>query len=231
MRAGTEHKRHKQNTRSTILCFLCSLLCVLCSIPVPAFSQAWAELDAQAEQLYTSGDLKEAIRVARVAVDAASDPRQSAHSMDRLGFFEYTSGNLKDGESFLRQALDLRKKNFGIETLDYAESGNDLALFFRDSGKLPEARELAEQAVTIRSRLLPAGHERIAESLNTLGSIYGLQGDYDLAISRFEEARKIHESQVDPKDFSEEYGTLCVNLAGTYQRIGRYAKAEILFEK
>ena len=32
-------------------------------------------------------------------------------------------------------------------------------------------------------------------------------------------------------EFSEEFGTLCINLAGTYQRVGRYAKAEALFEK
>src|ERR1041384_4889954 len=99
--------REKRNRRSTTVRSLC-VLCLLCSVSVlpPAFSQdarkpAWAELDARAEELYTSGDLKEAIRVARLALDAASDPKQSAHSMDRLGFFEYTSGNLKDGEFFL----------------------------------------------------------------------------------------------------------------------------------
>src|SRR5204863_6084134 len=112
-------------------------------------------------------------------------------------------GNLKDGESFLRQALELRKKTLGTNSLDYAESVNDLALFCRDSGKLTEGRELAEQAVNIRSALLPANDQRIAESLNTLGSILGLQGEYDLAISTFEQARKIHESQPDPRDFGE----------------------------
>jgi CHAT domain-containing protein/tetratricopeptide (TPR) repeat protein len=193
--------------------------------------QGWAELDAQAEELYTNGDLKEAIRVARLAKDAASDQKQSAHSLDRLGFFEYTSGNMKDGESFLRQSLDIRKTTLGTETVDYAESANDLALFCRDTGRLPEARVLAEQAVDIRSRVLPPGDTRIAESLNTLGSIYGLEGEYDLAISRFEEARTFHESHVDPKDFSEEYGTLCINLAGTYQRVGKYAQAEEMFKK
>ena len=81
----------------------------------------------------------------------------------------------------------------------------------------------------------PAYWERgdlpVAESLNTLGSIYALIGEYDLAISRMEEARTIHESELDPKDFSEEYGTLCINLAGTYQRVGKYGKSEDLFEK
>jgi CHAT domain-containing protein/tetratricopeptide (TPR) repeat protein len=193
--------------------------------------QDWASLDRQAEELYTKGDLKEAIRTARLAVDAASGPKQSARSMDRVGFFEYTSGNMKAGESYLRQALELRKKELGIDTVDYAESANDLALFCRDSGKLPEARALAEQAVEIESRLLGGGNLRVAESLNTLGSIMALAGEYDLAITRFEEALAIHESQTDPKEFSEEYGTLCINLAGTCQRAGKYAKSEALFQK
>jgi CHAT domain-containing protein/tetratricopeptide (TPR) repeat protein len=191
----------------------------------------WVSLDKQAEDFYNKGDLNEAIRVARLAVDAASGPRQSGRSLDRLGFFEYTAGNLKDGESFLRRALELRKTQLGVETEDYAESANDLALFCRDLGNFSEARDLAEQAVTIRSRVLGAGNPRLAESLNTLGSILALAGDYDLAITRFEEARAIHESQPEPRDFSEEYGTLCINLAGTYQRVGKYAKSEELFEK
>lgn len=193
--------------------------------------QDWTELDRRAEELYTKGDLKEAIRVARLAVTAASDAKQSARSLDRLGFFEYTAGDLKAGESDLRQALKLRSEKIGIETADYAESANDLALFCRDSNKLPEARTLAEQAVAIRTRVLGPRDLSVAESLNTLASVFALLGEYDLAIVRFEEARGIHESREKAEDLAEEYGTLCINLAGTYHRVGRYAQAEAMFVK
>jgi len=191
----------------------------------------WTSLNGQAEDLYTKGNLKEAIRVSKLALAAASGAQQSGHSMDRLGFFEYTSGDDKNGEQHLRQALELRKSALGIDSADYAESANDLALFCRDSQKWPEGRALAEEALAIRSRMWGASDLRVAESLGTLGSIAALQGDYDLAISKFEDARAIHEAQSDANSLSEEYGTLCVNLAGTYQRVGKYAQAEANFAR
>jgi CHAT domain-containing protein/tetratricopeptide (TPR) repeat protein len=195
-----------------------------------ACAQDWPSLDAQGEKSYAKGDLQAAIRIAKEAVAAASDSKQSAHSLDRLGFFQYTAGDLKTGEASLRHALDIRKTKIGEDTLDYAESANDLALLCRDTDQYPEGRKLAEQAVSIRSRLLGGRDPRVAESLNALGGILVLSGEYDGAIARMEEALAIHQLQ-SPLEFSEEFGTLCINLAGTYQRVGRYANAEAMFEK
>ena len=208
--------------------FAVALLLSASDTPPP---QNWASLDRQAEDLYTKGDLKEAVRVANLALAAASGAQQSGHSMDRLGFFEYTSGDLKSGERHLRQAFELRKNELGADTADFAESANDLALYCRDSDKLPEGRTLAELAVGLRTHVLGATDLRVAESLDTLGSILALQGESDLAISKLEEALHIHEAQPDPNSLGEEYGTLCINLAGTYQRAGKYTKSESLFAK
>jgi CHAT domain-containing protein/Tfp pilus assembly protein PilF len=206
--------------RSSLALFFATLAC----------AQGWSSLDVQAESSYSKGDLAGAIRIAKLAVASAADSQQSAHSLDRLGFFQYTSGDLKSGEAALRQALEMRKTKIGADTLDYAESANDLALLCRDSDQYPEGRRLAEQAVAIRSKLLGGRDPRVAESLNTLGGVLVFLGEYDQAMARMEEALAIHESQ-SPPELSEEFGTLCINLAGTYQRVGRYASAEAMFEK
>jgi CHAT domain-containing protein/tetratricopeptide (TPR) repeat protein len=191
----------------------------------------WDKLTRQVDELYAKGDLREAIRIAAIARDVASTPVQSGHSLDRLGFLYYTSGDLKTGETFLRQSLDLRGSKLGTGTLDYAESANDLALALRDSRQLQEARALAEQSAAIRAAILNPNDPLVAESLNTLGTVHAFEGQYDLATSKFEQALHIQESYLDLAHPSEEYGTLCVNMAGTYQRLGKYAKAETLFRK
>ena len=61
----------------------------------------WDALDQQIEQLYLKGDLPGAVRVAKLALDAASSPKQTGRSLDRLGFLYYNSGNLKDGEQVI----------------------------------------------------------------------------------------------------------------------------------
>jgi tetratricopeptide (TPR) repeat protein len=208
---------------------LAVLLFLLFSLP--AFSQTWESLNQQIEQAYLKGDFKESIRLAKLALQAASDPKQTGRSLDRLGFLYYESGNLKDGEPLLRQSLELRKTKVGPDTADYAETANDLAIVCRDTARFPEAFALAEEAVAIRSRVLGKTDPLLAESLNTLGTVHSYQGQYEQAATRFEEALAIHESHLDPAHPDPEYGTLCINMGGNYQRMGKYSRAEALFQK
>ena len=190
----------------------------------------WDALDKQIEQLYLKGDLAGALRVAKLAVDAATTPKQSGHSLDRLGFLYYNSGNLKDGEAFLRKSLALRKEKLGADSADYAESANDLALFLRDTRRFPEGQSLAEEAVAVRSRVLGPSDPLVAETLETLGSILSGEGQYDKSAATFEKARAIYESHIDAQNPAPpEYGTLLVNLAGNYHRLGKYQRAETDF--
>jgi len=201
----------------------------------PMFLQAqkpdWDALDQQIEQLYLKGDMGGAVSAAKLALDAASNPKQSGRSLDRLGFLYYNSGNLKDGETFLRQGLELRREKLGADTADYAESANDLALFLRDTRRFQEAQPLAEEAVAVRSRVLGANDPAVAETLETLGSIFSGEGEYEKSAATFEKGRAIYVSRIDDKNPAPpEYGTLLVNLAGNYQRLGKYRKAEADFD-
>jgi CHAT domain-containing protein/tetratricopeptide (TPR) repeat protein len=191
----------------------------------------WSALDARAAALYDAGNVTGAVDEARRALSAAGSPAQTGRSLDRLGFYIYISGDLPEGEKLLRQALELRERSFGADSPEYAETANDLAMLLRDVRKLDEAAGLAQQSVSTRERVFGIRDLRFAESLNTLGTVYGLGGDYAKAVSQFERALAIHEERPAAERATEEYGTLCVNLAGTYQRLGKYASAEATFAK
>lgn len=191
----------------------------------------WQSLDARAADLYARGDLPQAIAAAEDALRVAGSPRESGKSLDRLGFLSYTSGKLPEGEKYLRESLRVRETAFGADSLDYAETANDLAQLLRDLRRMDEAKALAERSVVNRIRALGADDPLVAESLNTQGSVHALAGDYQTAVSMFERAITIHERRPAAERANEEYGTLCVNAAGTYQRLGKYEVAERSFEK
>src|SRR5690348_9797330 len=191
---------------------------IVCAGPVAGQSQPpdWQTLDARSAALYVKGDLPAAIAAAEAALAIARSPRESGRSLDRLGFLHYTSGNLAQGEKELRQSLQIRQGAFGADSLDYAETANDLAMVLRDTRHMEEAAALASQSVSIREHRLGGDDLLLAESLDTLGTIQGLSGDYTAAVSTFERAMMVHERRDPAARASEEYGTLCVNLAGTY---------------
>ncbi|HTK29767.1 MAG TPA: CHAT domain-containing tetratricopeptide repeat protein [Vicinamibacterales bacterium] len=194
-------------------------------------AQSWDALDRESAALYEKGDVPRALEASRAALKAAGSPRERGRSLDRIGFLSYTAGNLPDGERYLRESLAAREAAFGPDSLEYAESANDLAMVLRDERRMDEAKSLAGRAVATRQRLLGDGSLPLAESLDTLGTVEGLAGDYLTAVSHFERALAIHEAQPPASRASEEYGTLCINLAGTYQRIGKYLAAETTFRK
>jgi len=204
-----------------------------CLTPASAQQPApdWASLDQRAASLYAAGDLPHAIDAAHLALRAAVSPRERGRSLDRLGFLHYTSGDLTAGEKELRESLQIRQDAFGTDSLEYAETANDLAMLLRDLRHMDEARTLAVRAVAIREQQPDASGFLLAESLDTLGTIDGLSGDYGGAATTFERALAIHERRPDAERATEEYGTLCINLAGTYQRLGKYAIAEAAFHK
>ncbi|HET6956820.1 MAG TPA: CHAT domain-containing tetratricopeptide repeat protein, partial [Vicinamibacterales bacterium] len=199
--------------------------------PQPPVTADWPTLDAQASQLYDQGDLPKAIEVAQQALRIAASPHESGRSLDRLGFLLYTSGNLPEGEKYLRQSLAVRETASGADSLEYAETANDLAMLLRDVRKLDEAKTLAQRAVAIRQGALENADARVAESLNTLGTVYGYEGEYATAVTNFERALAIHEQRPASDRATEEYGTLCINVAGTYQRLGKYELSETSFTK
>src|SRR5260221_9849834 len=101
----------------------------------------------------------------------------------------------------------------------------------RDRARFAGAVPVSQEVVGLGPRVRGKPDTRLAESLDTFGTVYSYQGHYEQAASKFEEALAIHESHLDPAHPDPEYGTLCINMGGNYQRMGKYSRAEGLFQK
>ncbi len=217
--------------RAGLTCAVALALSQAVSVAQVPQESTWQALDRRVTALYEKGDLSQAIEAAQAALRVAASPHETGRSLDRLGFLSYTSGKLADGETYLRKSLQTCESAFGADSLEFAEAANDLAMLLRDTKRMDEAKAIARRAVETRQRLLGDDALPLAESLNTLATVDALSGDYAPAVSMFERAMAIHETRAGPERETEEYGTLCINLAGTYQRLGKYTAAEATFQK
>lgn len=111
------------------------------------------------------------------------------------------------------------------EASDLAESVAKLY----DEKKFDEALPLAKRALQIREKLLPISDPRVSASLNYLGNIYLVKGDYRAAEQTFERLLQ---------SFEERFGPTAVNLAATldrlamlYNRDGKVDKAEKTYQR
>lgn len=92
----------------------------------------------------------------------------------------YTMGVLKDdvGESqesirYHEEALAMRRRLFGEQHVEVAQSLNDLGVTLYGLQAFDTTRVVWEQALSIRMEMLGPSHRDIAESLSNLGAVYG----------------------------------------------------------
>lgn len=200
---------------------------LLLTIAAAAVGQeSWDKLNEQVESLYTEGNLPVAMETAHRALSIAASPAQRAHSLERIGFLEFTLGDSKTAEKHLRESLE----SWGLAGRDntgYAEALFSLALLLRDTSRGQEAISLAQEGAALRKRLLGDLHVLTADAFNVLGSIYATLGDYDQARLSYEQSLAMHAAQGVP---NQAYGTLCAQLGQLYQRLGEYDKARVTLD-
>ena len=93
----------------------------------------------------------------------------------------------------------------------------------------PDARNMAEQAVAIKEKVLGPDHPDLATSLNNLALVYQPEGEYAKAEPLYQRALAIRERALGPDH--TDVATSLHNLARLYEAEGRYAQAEQLYTR
>ena len=117
----------------------------------------------------------------------------------------------------------------GADSLDEANALSDKASELYKAGMYQEAVSLAQQALSIREKVLGVEHTDLTLSINNLAFLYYTIGSYDKALPLYERALKNCEKVLGPDH--TDTATILNSLAMLYQAMGSYDKALPLYER
>jgi tetratricopeptide (TPR) repeat protein len=129
----------------------------------------------------------------QVGKELVNQPAVEAELLNLIGNSYRQIGSLDQAETMLRQAVAIRRKVFGSETPEVAQSLNDLGLVLIAQQKLSEAEEAVAEALATRQKLFGTENADAATSLNDLSAIYREMGKLVEAETMAREALKIRQ--------------------------------------
>ena len=150
-----------------------------------------------------------------------------ADLLNQLGHAYESHLNYPKAEQAYQEALNFYETL--TDSLDQAETLNNLAELYYAMGRCGEAEPLFTRSLAIREQQLGADHPNTAASLNNLAVLYYAMGRCGEAEPLFTRSLLIREQQLG--DNHPDTATSLNNLAGLYQAMGRYAEAEPLSQR
>ncbi len=191
-------------------------------------------LNARVYQLWRAGRSREAIPLAKRAVEIRRTLLGQEHPLYALSLFNLAAqydavGDDAKAEGLYKQAADIQHRVLGGEHPAYATTLNNLAGLYAGLGDLSRAEALYQQVLAIRKKTLGRRHASYASALNNLAWVYAARADYTRAETLLREALEVKR-----KTFGERhpaYASSLANLARVYTDMGRFARAESLYRQ
>ncbi len=146
-----------------------------------------------------------------------------------LGSIRYAQARLPEAEALIREAAELQAKTLGPDNLEALTTVNDLALVYRDEGKIALAAELDERVLAARRRLLGPDHPHTIISMNNLAGVYKIQNRLPEA-----EALQVAAMETARRTIGPEHPRTLItmrNLADTYRLEKNLEKSAALMEE
>jgi serine/threonine protein kinase/Tfp pilus assembly protein PilF len=173
----------------------------------------------------------EALQSAKEKIETyfTGQPQVEATAKNAIGELYRRLGSYDEADSLLTSSLEIRKKLFGHDHLEIAESLFNLASLFHDRSEHNRAETMYHSALEMRRRLLGPEHPDVALSINTLARLYRSKGDLDKAEAWFREALGLRK-----KLFGEEHADVAETLSdlALLLMIKRdHDEAEVLYRK
>jgi len=165
----------------------------------------------------------------RLKTDLTSQDTVRATLMDTIGVVYRMLGMIDDSETITTAALAIRRRAPGPESLDVAQSLDNLGQLARERTRYDQAAQYHREALAMRRRLLDPREPAVAESLSNLGLALRELGKYAEAEPLVKEALAIRREKLGP----EHVNTLTsLNVLGDIQESsGQLVEAERTYQE
>jgi CHAT domain-containing protein/Flp pilus assembly protein TadD len=175
---------------------------------------SWAELAYLAAKLsYEENNLKDDINYSKVFAN--------------MGLLYATMGRYQTAEEYTTEALSIREKTWGVNSVAYASSLNNTAVLYQETARYNEAEKYFEQALQTLKDQGAAEKQEYAIVLNNEAILFSKIGRYDGAIDKLNKAIALMNG-LKKKDLSNQIGFQS-NLALLYQQTGKFGEAESIY--
>jgi serine/threonine protein kinase/tetratricopeptide (TPR) repeat protein len=165
----------------------------------------------------------------KIATSLQDQPPVQARMMNTIGKVYMNLGLYKQSAPLLENALELRRKVYGENYIEVAESLYNLSLLYTEEAKYDEAESLGKRSFDIREKALGPEHPDTAESLSNLGEIYRKMGKFDEAESFFRRSLDVREKALGPEH--TDVASSLNSVANVAQQQGKYDLAEPLYKR
>jgi serine/threonine protein kinase/tetratricopeptide (TPR) repeat protein len=151
-------------------------------------------------------------------------PAERAALMDAIGGVYLRLALYEQAEPLLTEALATRRRLFGADRVEVAQTLERLARLAAERGDTEVAESRAAEAVALRRRLLGADDPGVAPSLLELGFVLRLAGRFPVAADALEEVVAMRRR--DPAARPGELAAAFDELAAVRTFMGQHAAAE-----
>ncbi|HEV3120053.1 MAG TPA: serine/threonine-protein kinase, partial [Gemmataceae bacterium] len=164
--------------------------------------------------------LRQALKAALAAVDKSftNQPLVEARVRRTLGDTFLLLGEPETAAGQLQRALGIHTDQLGADDAETLRTANNLAMSYRDQGKLPDAQNLLEQTLKARTAKLGPEHTDTVQSMQNLATVYAERGRYHDGLKLREQVLAIRKLQLGPDDPETLFAM--ANLANSYRQSG-----------
>lgn len=135
----------------------------------------------------------------------------------------------KQCEADLNKLKESARKIAADDHLELAAILDNIALAYKEKGKLQAAEQLLKQSLLLREKFLPPEHLALAHAYENLGKLYSAQGKEALAEPLYKKSLSITEKSLDIK--RPEFFSRLQKAAQSQINLGNNQEAESLYKK